>query len=90
MYRYLQTTYKQLQDDTTGMPPVVVVWQQQMEYAYIKTSKIVQIDRPDRYLDFHYTADFETQICPLQMIEDCKSDYLTRNMEKSVMGRFLI
>ena len=54
--------------DTNGITSVV--WQQQMEKAYIKTYKVVHNDRPDRYYEKDYTKDFETQFRPLQLIED--------------------
>ena len=54
--------------DTNGIP--FVVWQQQMEKAFIKTYKEVPNDHPDRYYDFDYTKDFETEFRPLQLIED--------------------
>ena len=54
--------------DTNGTP--TVVWQQQMEKAYISTYKVVHNDRPDRYYAMDYTNDFETQFRPLQTVED--------------------
>ena len=43
-------TFRHYIKDTNGTPSVV--WQQQMEKAYIKTYKEVYNDRPDRYYDF--------------------------------------
>ena len=40
-----------------------------MEKAYIETYKLVHNNRPDRYYEMDYTADFETQFRPLQLIE---------------------
>ena len=60
-------TFRQYIKDTNGIPSVV--WQQQMEKAYIKTYKEVHNDRPDRYYDFDYTKDFETQFLPLPNTE---------------------
>ena len=59
--------YKQSHYETTGTPSVV--WQQQMEKAYIKTYKLVQNDRPDQYYERDYTADFGTQFRTLPLIE---------------------
>ena len=53
-----------------------VVWQQQMEKAYIKTYKVVHTDRPDRYNEMDYTKDFETQFRPLQLIDDYNLKYI--------------
>ena len=58
--------------DTNGTPSVV--WQQQMEQAYNKTYKIVHNDRPDRYNEMDYTLR-ETQLRPLQLIEDYNPHY---------------
>ena len=66
--------YKQSQSDVNGTPSVV--WQQQMEKAYIKTYKMVHNDRPDRYYDIDYTTAFETQFRPLQQIEDYNPHYI--------------
>ena len=41
-----------------------VVWQQQIEKAYIKTYKAVHNDRPDQYYDMDYTKNFTTQFRP--------------------------
>ena len=49
---------RQYVKDINGIPSVV--WQQQMEKAYIKTFKAVHNDCPDRYYDFDYTKNFET------------------------------
>ena len=65
--------FRQNINDTNGIPSVV--WQQQMEKAYIKTYKVVHNDRPDRYYDRNYTKDFETQFRPLQLIEDYNPQY---------------
>ena len=59
--------------DTNGTP--YVVWQQQIEKAYIKTYEIVPNDRPDRYYEIYYTKDFETQFRPLQLIEKYNPQY---------------
>ena len=61
-------TFPQYIKDTNGTPSVV--WQQQMEKAFIKIYKQVHNDRPDRYYDFDYTKDFETQFCPLPLVQD--------------------
>ena len=53
--------------DTNGIPSAV--WQQQTEKTYIKTYKIVENDRPDRYYEM-YTKVFETQFSFLQLFED--------------------
>ena len=53
---------------TNGIPSVV--WQQQMENAYIETYKLVHNDCYDRYYEIDYTKDIETQFRPLQLIED--------------------
>ena len=66
--------FRQNYKDTNGIPSVV--WQQQMEKAYIKTYKVVHNDRPDRYYDRDYTKDFETQFRPLQLIEDYNPQYI--------------
>ena len=47
-----------------------------MEKAYIKTYKEVHNDRPDRYYDFDYTKDFETQFHPLPIAEDYNTHYI--------------
>ena len=65
---------RQYVKDTNGIPSVV--WQQQIEKAYIKTYKAVHIDRPDQYYDMDYTKNFETQFQPLPLIEDYNSQYL--------------
>ena len=67
-------TFHQCIKDTNGTPSVV--WQQQMEKAYIKTYKEVHNDRPDRYYDFDYTKDFETRFHPSQLIEDYNPQYI--------------
>ena len=66
--------FRQYIKDTNGTPSVV--WQQQMEKAYIKTYKQVRNDRPDRFYDFDYTKDFETQFRPLPLIEDYNPHYI--------------
>ena len=43
-------TFRQYIKDTNGTPSVV--WQQQMEKAYIKTYKEKHNNRPDRFYDF--------------------------------------
>ena len=53
-----------------------VVWQQQMEKAYIKTYKVIHNDRPDRYNEMDYTKNFETQFRPLQLIDDYNPQYI--------------
>ena len=67
-------TYKQHYSDITGKPSVV--WQQQMEKAYIKTYKAVRNDRPDRYYDMDYTTTFETRFRPLQQVEGYDPHYI--------------
>ena len=62
----LMINFRQYSEDTNGT--LSVVWQQQMEKAYIKTYKVVHNDRPDRYYDMDYTKDFETHFCLLQLI----------------------
>ena len=59
--------YKQYHDDINETPSIV--WQQQMEKTYIKTYKLVHNDRPDRYYEEDYTADFQTRFRPLQLNE---------------------
>ena len=66
--------FRQYIKDTNGTPSVV--WQQQMEKAYIKTYKVVHNDRPDRYYDMDYTKDFASQFRPLQMIEVYNPQYI--------------
>ena len=51
--------FRQYVKDTNGIPSVV--WQQQMEKAYIKTYKAVYNDLPDQYYDMDYTKNFETR-----------------------------
>ena len=60
--------FRQNIKDTNGIPSVV--WQQQMEKAYIKTYKVVHNDRPDRYYNRDYTKYFKTQFRPSQLSED--------------------
>ena len=67
-------TFRQYIKDTNGPPSVF--WQQQMEKTYIKTYKQVQNDRPDRYYDFDYTKDFETQFRVLPLVEDYNPHYI--------------
>ena len=67
-------TYKQFYSDTNGT--LSVVWQQQMEKAYIKTYKLVQNDGADRYYEIDYTADFESQFRPLHLIEGYNPQYI--------------
>ena len=59
--------YKQSLSDINGT--LSVVWQQQGEKACIETYKLVHNDRPGRYYGMDYTAEFETQFQPLQLIE---------------------
>ena len=66
--------FRQYTKDTNGT--LSVVWQQQMEKAYIKTYKVVHNDRPDRYYDMDYTEDFEFQFDPLQVIEDYNPQFI--------------
>ena len=66
--------FRQNINDTNGIPSVV--WQKQMEKAYIKTYKVVHNDRPDRYYDRDYAKDFETQFRPLHLIEDYDPQYI--------------
>ena len=65
--------YSQKIQDTKGIP--TVVWQQQMEQAYIRTYQIVHKDRPHRFYGIDYTKDFETQIRPLPLVEDYHPQY---------------
>ena len=65
---------RQYVKDTNDIPSVV--WQQQMEKAYIKTYKAVHNDRPDRYYDMDYTENLETQFRPLPLIEDYNPQYI--------------
>ena len=58
--------------DTNGIPSVV--WQQQMEKAYIKTFDILLC--PDRYYNFDYTAAFVTQFRLSLLIEDYRPELL--------------
>ena len=67
-------------NDTDGTQSVV--WQQQMEKAYIKTCKIVHNDRLDRYYEMDYTKDFETLFRPLKLIEDYSPQYLDHEYGK--------
>ena len=67
-------TYKQYYSDVNGTPSVV--WQQQMEKAYIKTYKMVHNNCPDRYYDMDYTAAFETRFRLLQQIEGYDPHYI--------------
>ena len=67
-------TYKQYHDDINETPSIV--WQQQMEKAYIKTYKLVHNDRPDRYYEKDYTADYQTRFRPLQLIEGYNPHYI--------------
>ena len=53
-----------------------VVWQQQIEKAYIKTYKAVHNDRPDQYYDMDYTKNFTTQFRPLPLIENYNPQYI--------------
>ena len=68
------TTYKQYYCDINGTASVV--WQQQMEKAFIKTYKMVHNDRPDRYYDMDYTAAFDTRFRRLQQIEGYDPHYI--------------
>ena len=65
--------FSQKIQDTKGIP--TVVWQQQMEKAYIRTYKTVNNDRPDRYYEFDYFKNFETQFHPLPLVEDYNLRY---------------
>ena len=67
-------TSRQFIKDTNGI--LSVVWQQQIEKAYIKTYKEVHNDRPDRYFELDHSKDFETQFRPLQLIEDYNPQYV--------------
>ena len=66
-------TFRQYIKGTNGTPSVV--WQQQMEKAYIKTYKQVHNDCPDRFYEIDYTKDFETPFRPLPLIEDYHPEY---------------
>ena len=72
--------FRQYIRDTSGTPSVV--WQQQKEKAYIKTLKIINKDRPDRYYEMDSTKDFVTQFRPLQMIEVYKPQYIDHDYGK--------
>ena len=67
-------TFQQYIKDTNGIPSVV--WQQQMEKAYIKTYKVVHNDRADRYYEKDYSEVFEFQFRPLLLIEDYNPQYI--------------
>ena len=75
---------RQYVKDTNGTPSVV--WQQQMEKAYIKTYKTVHNDRPDRYYDMDYTQNFETQFRPLPLFEDYNPQYIDPDYGKDPYG----
>ena len=60
--------------DTNENPSVV--WQQQMDMAYVKTYKIVHNDRPYRSYKMDYTKDFETQFRPSELIEYYNPQYI--------------
>ena len=47
-----------------------------MEKAYIKTYKLVHNDLLDRYYEMDYTADFETQFRPFQLIEGYNQQHI--------------
>ena len=47
-----------------------------MEKACIKTFKVVHNGLPDRYYDMNYTKVFETQFCPLQLVEENNPQYI--------------
>ena len=67
-FRSPRIKFRQHIKDINSIPSIV--WQQQMEKAYIKTYKIAHIDRPKRYYGKDYTKDFETQFRLLQVIGD--------------------
>ena len=66
-------TYKQTQNDTTGMPSTV--WQQQMTNACRETQYIFHSDHPYLYRRNSNHNDSETQFRPLQTIEDYNPQY---------------
>ena len=47
-----------------------------MEKTYNRTYKLIHNDRPDRYYEMDYTADFETHFRPLQQIEGYNPQYI--------------
>ena len=65
--------FRQYKKDTNGT--LSVVWQQQMEKAYIKTYKQVHNDCPDLFYEIDYTKDFETQFRLLPLVEDYHPQY---------------
>ena len=67
-------TFRHHIKDTNGTPSVV--WQQQMERAYIRTYKIVHNDRPDLFYEIDYTKDFEIQFRLLPLVEDYHPQYI--------------
>ena len=67
-------TFRHYIKETNGTPSVV--WQQQIENALSKTYKEVHSDRPDRYYDFDYTKDIETQFRPLSLVKDYNPHYI--------------
>ena len=46
-----------------------------MENACTRTYKNVHNDRPDRFYEIDYAKDFETQFCPLPLVEDYHPQY---------------
>ena len=66
-------TYKQTQNDTTGMPSTV--WQQQMADARRETQYIIHSDHPYLYRRNSNYNDSETQFRPLQTVEDYNPQY---------------
>ena len=66
-------TYKQTQNDTTGLPSTV--WQQQMADARRETQYIIHSDHPYLYRRNSNHNDSETQFRPLQTVEDYNLQY---------------
>ena len=66
-------TYNQSQYETTGIPSVV--WQQQMDKAYIKTYHLVHHDKTDINYSVDYTENLDTQFRPLPLIEGNNPQY---------------
>ena len=66
-------TYKQTQNDTTGMPSTV--WQQQMADARRETQYIIHSDHPYLYRRNSNRNDLETHFRPLKTVEDYNPQY---------------
>ena len=78
-------TYKQTQNDTTGMPSTV--WQQQMADARRETQYIIHSDHPYLYRRNSNYNDSETQFRPLQTVEDYNPQYYDPEYGKDLLGR---